>query len=904
MIPIQIQLYQQVNDATGSTTFLDETIQIIKGTHPQSSNIEQRIILVRKYKAAVEALEKNLADDPEEKTGTWKKFLKERKATYEEYKQGLPAATWSGIFCEATTISKAEHRNDFLKGKITWPEIHKQKKCKVRTRAAEQMTVHSGFICIDIDKLTKAQLKKIGGYMRADQYCFLCFVSPSGNGLKILFRVAPDQDQHLLYFNAIELYFLNTYSIEIDTSGKDVSRLCFLSHCSNLHHNTAAVVFPLPEIINHIPEAEQKQLSKISPAEKQTLQTTGQAINDIFDNTQQVIDFTSGNRNNFFYKFACNCNRVGIPQMECISFCESAAPDKSATEIKNTVESAYKRNANEYAKYQRKDKATKPATTGTNKQLPAGRKQDEREPAEGVKPDFIFWKEQKFTKGKGDAAYTVTNYKLNRVDFCDYLFAMGFHLLHTGDSEGFQIVHSGNGIIQPQTAQQVKHYVLNWCRKYGLKEVEGMLRDGQTKYFAKNELDSLPYKLVPIKRDTAEESFFYFNNTCVVIDNQGNITPKPYSELDSFIWASSKIDFEYKKTDFTLLDDNLLLLPYDQINCEFAKFIALCSYNPHNDDEKNFSPKQITERFFSFVSAIGYMLDGYKHPSKRKGIFAIDHKVSERGEAHGRTGKSMIPQACKKLKRVVTVSGKTYDPKYQFADEMITVDTQIINYNDMPRNFDVEAIFEKIADPYSVNRRNQGFIHFEYDNSAKVYYNTNFIPKGEGESYKARMHVIEFSDYFSSTHTPYDEFGHGFFDKSWSDEEYQRFYSFMLYCVAYYKMEGVGLVDYPLPNMEARKLVNDVVPEFIDFMEDTAFVPKNQRLKKIEVMTDFNDKVYLPAYNKKLTAHTFTGWLRKFCTTKGYNLNPKQKGKHDKSNSVEYITIGDVNFIDEQTKML
>jgi len=178
---------------------------------------------------------------------------------------------------------------------------------------------------------------------------------------------------------------------------------------------------------------------------------------------------------------------------------------------------------------------------------------------------------------------------------------------------------------------------------------------------------------------------------------------------------------------------------------------------------------------------------------------------------------------------------------------------------------------------------------------AKVYYSTNFIPKGEGSSYTSRMTVLEFSDYFHDTYKPYDEFGHGFFDEGWDKDEWDRFYCFMIWCVSYYK--EYGLQDYLLPNIAARKLINDVVPEFIDFMEDEEFVPKNVRLVKIKLQETFNEK-YFQLYNKKLTAHTFTAWIKKFCTTKGYKINPKQQGKHDKSNSIEYLTIGDDKWND------
>ncbi|MEO5892254.1 MAG: hypothetical protein ABIQ31_18550, partial [Ferruginibacter sp.] len=121
------------------------------------------------------------------------------------------------------------------------------------------------------------------------------------------------------------------------------------------------------------------------------------------------------------------------------------------------------------------------------------------------------------------------------------------------------------------------------------------------------------------------------------------------------------------------------------------------------------------------------------------------------------------------------------------------------------------------------------------------------------------------------------------------------------WCVSYYK--EAGLVAYPFPNIEARKLINDVVPEFIDFMEDPEYVPKNTRLEKIKLQEVFNTK-YLQLYNKKLSAHTFTAWVKKFCTTKAYRLNPKQNGKHDKSNSTEYFTIADESYQVSQQQTL
>lgn len=857
-----IQLYQNVKDNTGSITSVAETIAIIAGTAPGSSNVIQKLTLLRKLVEAAAHLKINGEKEPG--NPDWQKWHKERLEECDKVKQSLPAVTWSGTF---------------------------------KKRNARLLQQYSNLICLDIDKLENSEIFK-EAWQKIGQcpHTFFMFRSPSGNGIKVIWQVTTPPDEHKEIFLQIEKYFNENFNIQIDPSGKDVSRLCFLSVDTKFFHNPGAVAF-IAQTTPVISESDKVVLSKVTTKEKNTLQTSGQNVNDVWESTQTFISYAEGNRNNFIFKFACNCNRVGITEMDCLAFSQLAATGLTTATIDATVKSAYKSNSIEHGKYKRKEKTDNKATG----EVVASIKKSTPVKTEKADPDFIFWKEIKSVRGKGESRTEAIRYQLSRVDFCDFLFKKGFHLLPTGDEEGFQIVHSKDGIIKPIAPQQIKHYSLDWCKAHFQKEVEEMLRTGQTKYFAKNELDSLPYKEVTLKRDTDQQTFFYFQNCYLSIDKEGGITQNPYSKVDGFIWESNKIKFDYKDTVLEIINDKDELLPYDKINCEFARFIAYASYNPNNEDEKHFTRAQVTDRFFSFCSSIGFLLDGYKHPSKRTAIFSIDHKIGERNEANGRTGKSMIPQACERLKKVANISGKNYDPKYQFCDEPITVDTQIINFNDMQRNFDVENIFEKIADPYSVNRRNQGFIHFKYINSPKIYYSTNFIPKGDGESYKSRMSVIEFSDYFNSQHTPYDEFGHGFFDDSWDNDEWQRFYQFMIWCVAYYKENG--LVNYPLPNIEARKLINDVVPEFIDFMENTEVVPKNQRLVKIDVQEKFNE-IYLKAYNKKITAHSFTAWLKKFCTTKAYKLNPKQSGKHDKSNSIEYITIGDEHWQDMQTTLL
>jgi len=92
------------------------------------------------------------------------------------------------------------------------------------------MVKHSGLMAIDFDHIENpASLKH---RLLNDPYfdTELLFVSPSGRGLKWVIPSDLTQLSHQEYFKAVANYIKHTYSFDIDPSGKDVSRACFLSH--------------------------------------------------------------------------------------------------------------------------------------------------------------------------------------------------------------------------------------------------------------------------------------------------------------------------------------------------------------------------------------------------------------------------------------------------------------------------------------------------------------------------------------------------------------------------------------------------------------------------------------------------------------------------------------------------
>jgi len=118
-------------------------------------------------------------------------------------------------------------------------------------RSKKDIVEHSGLICLDFDNVPDPQATK--DLISPDEYVVACFISPSGNGLKVLLKVPPPTEEiadwHEHIFRQAADYFA-AYDLPADKSGKDVSRLCFLSHDPNLYFNPDAYELPIipPEI--------------------------------------------------------------------------------------------------------------------------------------------------------------------------------------------------------------------------------------------------------------------------------------------------------------------------------------------------------------------------------------------------------------------------------------------------------------------------------------------------------------------------------------------------------------------------------------------------------------------------------------------------------------------------------
>lgn len=98
------------------------------------------------------------------------------------------------------------------------------------SRSDKELIKHSELLCVDFDHLLNVE--ELRSQLLQDEYfdTQLLFRSPSGDGIKWIIPIDTTQAPHGDYFAAVANYIQQTYGVEIDKSGKDISRACFLPH--------------------------------------------------------------------------------------------------------------------------------------------------------------------------------------------------------------------------------------------------------------------------------------------------------------------------------------------------------------------------------------------------------------------------------------------------------------------------------------------------------------------------------------------------------------------------------------------------------------------------------------------------------------------------------------------------
>jgi len=195
-------------------------------------------------------------------------------------------------------------------------------------RKDEQLVEHSGFIVLDFDDISELRDKQTE--IISNDFVYACWVSPSGNGLKALVKIA-DGSKHREHFQSLQEVFP-----EIDKSGINVSRVCYESFDPDIYINENAVVF-----------TKAKKIEKITVAENENLDDSENFRRILKWLTNKNDAFVTGERNTYIFKLASACCRFGINEEAALSLISAeylVSNDFTMSEMKSAVKSGYRAN--------------------------------------------------------------------------------------------------------------------------------------------------------------------------------------------------------------------------------------------------------------------------------------------------------------------------------------------------------------------------------------------------------------------------------------------------------------------------------------------------------------------------------------------------------------------------------
>jgi len=242
-------------------------ISMFRDFNKVEANLDISVILRQirsgKYKAKITAL---------------RELLRQGKTDdYNTYKRSLPAFTPSGLFEGGRKI--------------------------------EYLIEYSGLIVLDLDKLSQEQLSRAVNKLAEIQYTYASFISPGGQGLKILVKVFSRPVFHKTIFNQVKEFYETKLSLVIDPSGKDITRLCFISWDESLYCNPSSVIFK--PTINMIEEDIEKIVNQI---ESRRLDITSQ-YDDWIKIAFSLIDAIGEEGRSYFHRLSRFYQ--GYTQKEC-----------------------------------------------------------------------------------------------------------------------------------------------------------------------------------------------------------------------------------------------------------------------------------------------------------------------------------------------------------------------------------------------------------------------------------------------------------------------------------------------------------------------------------------------------------------------------------------------------------
>jgi len=510
--------------------------------------------------------------------------------------------------------------------------------------------------------------------------------------------------------------------------------------------------------------------------------------------------YYEGNRNNYLSKFLYAMCRYGVNDYKARDYLSAKFQGIPIKDLDSIIKSCYSKddfNTQSFSETQRK----------------GGAIHVEQKPAKEI---TAFWTINE--KGR---------VKIDTQQFLNFIAANGFGIYQqVREEEKFNFVHVHNMVVSIVTVREIKRHVLDYVQREGMTPVFDELQM-KNRYFEKSFLNALPLIDVQQIRDEKDKSFIFFEDFYYEITKDGQ---QKFTYIDlkgQHIWKSQICSHTITK-----------VVPYQ--NHDFNLFV----FNSMGKDKN---------KYLAACSALGYMIHTYKKKRLAKLVYSCEASVTELdGMSSGGTGKNLMFESLSMVRSVVNVDGKDFDKRDKFKFQLIGDDTQIVNIDDYEG--DIRELFTKITGHFETEKKSMNKTAMKFEISPKIATTSNMSPKGFSDSFVRRLHLLEFSDHYSASFTPADEFGEkDFFSEDWNQDDFNALYSFLFNCVRLYLDKGLIGMKINTSLFQWKLFVKNTGNEFAEYFKEVEINGfKNGRELYNDYKAETRDDITIQGFYSKM----------------------------------------------------
>jgi hypothetical protein len=395
------------------------------------------------------------------KDGNTKNLIKAIRQTKDkternELKKNLPAICFSGVFTK---------------------------------RMDTAITEHSGFICLDFDGYpNRKDMLSHKEKLSRDGYVYSVFISPSGNGLKVLVRIPAIADNHISYFNALNKYFDSEY---FDKTCRNISRVCYESYDKLIHINDSSNVWDTM--------AEPEYIEMNSHRDPPTIPITdhNKIVEILVKWWEKKYPMVDGQRNQNVYILAMAFNDYGVPKA-LAGYVLGGYADEGfdMSEINRTIDSAYANTSKFNTKYY-EDEEMISSVKGSLRKGVAKKQIRYQLNQSGVDSEVTEFVINKIEKENSKQIFWEKNEKgvvrIVHYSFKRFLEDNGFYKFCPEGGKNYVFVKVTNNLIDHASDKDIKDFVLNYLLEIDDLSVYNYFAD-QVRFFRDEFLHLLLYR--------------------------------------------------------------------------------------------------------------------------------------------------------------------------------------------------------------------------------------------------------------------------------------------------------------------------------------------------------------------------------------------------------------------------